>query len=85
VLAVNYDLTVVYLELTLIRVLMSWLGAILVTLAIPKYVVGKVYNIRFIGTTPEERKATFSPVNIVLKCIGTAAITASLILLNKEG
>jgi len=72
ILAVNYNLTVVYLELTLIRVIMSWLGAIVVCLLMPK----------FIGATPEERKATFKLINLALKFLGTGCVVASLIVLN---
>jgi len=71
-LAVNFDLTLVYLELTLIRVIISWLGSLVLCLLFPK----------FIGTTEEEKKATFSPLNIILKVAGTISITGSLILLN---
>jgi len=73
VLAVNYDLTLVYLELTLIRVILSWFGALVLCLLLP----------RFIGATPEERKATFSPWNVILKCAGTISITTGLIVLNE--
>jgi len=73
VLAVNYDVNVVYLELTLIRVVISWIAALLLCLLIPN----------FIGATLEEKKMTFSPFNIIVKCAGTVAITISLILLKE--
>jgi len=70
-LTVNYDLDLVYLELTLCRVLFSWFGALILT-CFPQ----------FIHTTLEEKKTTLSPFNLVLKFIGTTAIVLSLILLN---
>eukprot|EP01112_Ceratiomyxa_fruticulosa_P014922 TRINITY_DN432_c0_g2_i1.p1 TRINITY_DN432_c0_g2~~TRINITY_DN432_c0_g2_i1.p1 ORF type:complete len:460 (+),score=47.24 TRINITY_DN432_c0_g2_i1:215-1594(+) len=69
---VFYDLTEVYLELTLIRVVLSWLAALLVGLAFPK----------FIQTSVEEKNRVFSPFNIGLKVIGSIAITAAIVLLN---
>eukprot|EP01133_Synstelium_polycarpum_P018866 gene18866-22566_t len=71
-LAIEYDLTLVYLELTLIRVVLNWLGAVFLNLIVP----------RFINATAEEKKKTFYPVNIVLKCLGTIGVVASLIILN---
>eukprot|EP01116_Phalansterium_solitarium_P008504 TRINITY_DN22412_c0_g1_i1.p1 TRINITY_DN22412_c0_g1~~TRINITY_DN22412_c0_g1_i1.p1 ORF type:complete len:461 (+),score=88.70 TRINITY_DN22412_c0_g1_i1:105-1385(+) len=73
-LAVSYDLTVVYLELTLIRVLLSWLASCVLILLIPK----------FVGASIEERKTTFHWINLILKALGSGAVTASLILLNTE-
>ncbi|EAL73729.1 hypothetical protein DDB_G0268552 [Dictyostelium discoideum AX4] len=72
-LAIEYDLTMVYLESTLVRVVMNWLGAIVLNLLLPKW----------INATPEERKKTFHPINLILKCVGTAGVVASLIILNK--
>ncbi|GAM18457.1 hypothetical protein SAMD00019534_016320, partial [Acytostelium subglobosum LB1] len=72
-LAIEYDLTLVYLELTLIRVVLNWIGAVILNLLVPK----------FINATAEERRKTFLPVNIILKCAGTAGVVASLIILNK--
>ncbi|KYQ94060.1 hypothetical protein DLAC_04335 [Tieghemostelium lacteum] len=72
-LAIKYDLTLVYLELTLIRVVLNWLGAILLNLLVPKW----------INATAEEKRKAFHPVNIVLKCIGTVGVVVSLIILNK--
>ncbi|EFA81826.1 hypothetical protein PPL_05058 [Heterostelium album PN500] len=72
-LAIEYDLTLVYLELTLIRVVLNWLGAVILNLIVPK----------FIDATAEERRKTFYPINIVLKCLGTGGVVASLIILNK--
>jgi len=72
ILAINYDLTLVYLQLTLVRIILSWLGSVVVCLFIPD----------FIGTTEEERKATFAPLNLVLKISGTVLITLSLIILD---
>ncbi|KAK5576513.1 hypothetical protein RB653_007657 [Dictyostelium firmibasis] len=72
-LAIQYDLTMVYLESTLVRVVMNWFGAIVLNLLLPKW----------INATPEERKKTFHPINLLLKCVGTAGVVVSLIILNK--
>ena len=73
-LAVEYDLSLVFLELTLTRVVMSWIFSGLAVLVFPK----------FIGVSPEERKAQFVPWAIICKVIGTVAITASIILVNEQ-
>lgn len=71
-LAVLYDINTVYLTLTLIRILFSWLGVICVVLFFRK----------FIGTSIEERKRVFSPVPLFLKIIGSVLIFLSLLMLN---
>ncbi|KAN0007389.1 hypothetical protein ACTFIU_000588 [Dictyostelium citrinum] len=67
-LAIEYDLTMVYLESTLVRVVMNWLGAIVLNLLLPKW----------INATPEERKKTFHPINLLLKCVGTVGVVQPL-------
>ena len=70
----DYDLGQSYLELTLVRVLVSWLGALVVVLALP----------RFIGAQPFEQAKLKDPLNLALKIAGSAAITVSLVVLNKK-
>lgn len=70
-LAVLYDLNMVYLELTLVRVLLSWIGSLSLVLVVPQ----------FIATRPEERRAVLHPWNLALKVLGTLCILASLFLL----
>ncbi|EGC35129.1 hypothetical protein DICPUDRAFT_79130 [Dictyostelium purpureum] len=72
-LAIEYDLTMVYLESTLIRVFMNSIGAVLLNLIVPKW----------IDATPEERKRTFYPVNLFLRLAGSAGVVVSLLILNK--
>ncbi|KAH3760312.1 hypothetical protein Pelo_7867 [Pelomyxa schiedti] len=71
-LAVLYDPNSTYLELTLVKIIFSWLGVVVVVLLVP----------RFIGTSPEERKRVFEPVGVTLKLIGTTLILISLFILN---
>eukprot|EP01105_Mastigella_eilhardi_P006479 TRINITY_DN18038_c0_g1_i1.p1 TRINITY_DN18038_c0_g1~~TRINITY_DN18038_c0_g1_i1.p1 ORF type:complete len:468 (-),score=128.67 TRINITY_DN18038_c0_g1_i1:41-1414(-) len=71
-LAVLYDPNSTYLELTLVRIILSWVGVVLVVLCFPK----------FIGATNEERRKVFEPIGISLKLIGTIIIVLSLFVLN---
>ena len=72
-LVVKYDVNLVYLELTLVRVVLSWAGSLLMILLFP----------RFIGATLQEKALVLKPVNLALKALGSAAIIASLVLLNR--
>jgi len=71
-LTVMYNLNVVYLELTLIRVVLSWIGSLFLILIVP----------RFIHTDRDERATFLYPINLILKTFGSAAIVAALLLLN---
>jgi hypothetical protein len=72
--AVWYDLDVVYLELTLIRICLSWIASLVLCIWAP----------RFIRTTVEEKKMIFSRANLALKIVGTCVVGAALIVLNTE-
>eukprot|EP00760_Papus_ankaliazontas_P008166 PhM_4_TR13681/c0_g1_i1/m.75395 len=72
-LAVLYDLNKVYLQLTLIRVALSWAGALVLVLVVPK----------FIRTSHHEKLTILDPVNLSLKIVGTVAIVASLVILQQ--
>ncbi|EGG15318.1 hypothetical protein DFA_10152 [Cavenderia fasciculata] len=69
-LAIQYDLTLVYLELTLTRVVLNWLGAFVLNLVIPK----------FIKATYEERRKTFYPVNLLLKLFGSIGVVPVIVI-----
>lgn len=71
--SVQYDLSLVYLELTLVRIMMSWLGSIVLVLAAP----------RLIHASPHERATVLHPLNLALKLAGSTAIVLSLLILNK--
>ena len=59
----------VYLELTLIRIVMSWLLAMAVCAWFPA----------FIDMSPSEQKTVFAPQNMLLKVLGTALIIGALV------
>lgn len=67
-LSIAYDLDVVYFELQLTRVLLSWAAAVALCMA-PSV----------IAMSEEEVKTTLSPGNLVLKALGSACIIAALI------
>ena len=69
---VTYDLAAVYLELTLVRVMLSWVLAGCVCALKPS----------FIGLSKAERNTVFAPVNIGLRLAGTAFVLAALFILN---
>ncbi|KAJ6255108.1 anillin/rhotekin rtkn [Anaeramoeba flamelloides] len=71
-LAILYNINSVYLEVTFIRVVLSWLAAVILCLVIPK----------MIGTTQEEKNKIISKLNLILKTSGTALVVASLVILN---
>jgi len=70
-LAIQYDLNQVYLQLTLIRVALSWVGSVVLVLAVPK----------FIQTSQMERTRILDPMNIVFKILGSAFIVTALLLM----
>ena len=69
----QYDLAKSYLELTLIRVLLSWLSSLVCILLIPK----------FIAATKQEVVVFKDWFNLILKIIGSVLVTVSLILMNE--
>ena len=71
-LAVEYDLSRVYLELTLTRILLSWVGSLAVTLLLP----------RFIAATKAERDTQLAPLNLAFKAAGSILILLSMLRLN---
>ncbi|KAJ5069921.1 hypothetical protein M0811_11433 [Anaeramoeba ignava] len=73
-LAILYDINLVYLQLTLIRIVFSWVGSLILCLLVPK----------FIATTKAEKDQTFSLFNIILKITGSIIVVVSLILLNEK-
>ena len=73
-LGVIYDLEVVYLELTLLRVVLSWAASLLLSFAMPK----------FIGMTAAEKKTVALPLNVFLKSTGTVLVVVSLALINAQ-
>jgi hypothetical protein len=72
--AVRFDLSTSYLQLTLIRVVLSWLASLFLVLVFP----------RFIRTESEEQAKLKDRVNIALKILGTVLIVGSLLLLHKN-
>jgi len=72
-LVVMYDLNQVYLQLTLIRGVLSWIGALLLLLIIPK----------FIGADASERQTVLYWPNLLFKTLGTVAVVTSFVLLSQ--
>ena len=68
---VVYDLATVYLELTLVRIVLSWMFALVVCRFAPD----------FIGLSPAERNTVFAPMNILCKVIGTFFVIGALVIL----
>ena len=66
-----YDLNKVYLQLTLIRVVLSWLASLFILLVVPK----------FIRTSNHEKKVILHPFNMGAKIVGSICIVVSLVLL----
>ena len=71
---VTYDLETVYLELTLVRIILSWIFAFFVCLIAPN----------FISLTAAERNTVFAPQNLILKGFGTVFILVALVVLNES-
>eukprot|EP01135_Chromosphaera_perkinsii_P008904 Nk52_evm14s1524 gene=Nk52_evmTU14s1524 len=72
-LAIFYDMKVVYLEVQLIRVIMSWMASFFLCWVHP----------RFIQASEGEVKVVFHPLNLALKGIGTFMSITALYLINK--
>lgn len=70
---VIFDLQVVYVELTLTRVLLSWLVSIVLCAAVP----------RFIDVQLDEKLTVFHPGNLTLKLVGSCMVLAALFLINQ--
>jgi len=68
---VKYNLAVVYLELTLTRIIVSWVVALVVCILFPSFVL----------LTHEEKLRTFSPVNVSCKVLGAVFILTALVQL----
>ncbi len=66
--AVVYDVTTVFLELSLMRVSLSWLGVLAINIAAPQ----------LMEITRAEKKTNLHPVNITLKLVGTGICMTSL-------
>eukprot|EP00741_Cyanophora_paradoxa_P005621 tig00000912_g5449.t1 len=68
-LIILYDMAAVYVTLTLVRVLLSWLVSVGLCLLAPGLV----------GTPPEERAAVLAPRALALKAAGSLCILAALL------
>jgi hypothetical protein len=69
-LGVVYELNAVYVELTFVRIVLSWLASALICAFAPW----------FIGMTGNERRTVFAPHNIIPKVIGTGLVVAALVI-----
>jgi hypothetical protein len=69
--SINYNLNVLFFELTLVRVCMSWLFVAMLGACFPN----------LIAMSESERKATFSAPNLGLKLSGTALVVAALVMM----
>jgi hypothetical protein len=72
--AVRYNLSSSYLELTLMRVVLSWMASLCLVLVVPK----------FIAAEEDERRKLKDPLNVGIKIVGTALIVGSLVIINKD-
>jgi len=73
-LVTNFNLSVVFFLMTLLRVIMMWLCSLFVCYFFPN----------FIALSPAERERTFSILNIVVKIIGSSFIVGSLVSLHRH-
>jgi hypothetical protein len=71
-LATSYALAQVYMELTLLRIALSWVSGVLVLSFAP----------RFIAASQAEKEKIFDPCNFAVKLIATAFVTLALIFLH---
>lgn len=69
---VQYNLSSSYLQLTLIRVVLSWVASLMLVLLVPKFILSE----------PLEQLKLRDWVNLSLKCIGTIAIVGSLLIIH---
>jgi len=75
ILSIQFDLSTVYMELTLIRVIMSWAVALVLSALIPK----------FLMISKEEQRSTFAPINIIIHVAGTVMVVIALWIFNQGG
>jgi hypothetical protein len=71
--ATTFDVSYSYLELTLVRILLSWVATVGICFMIPG----------FINATAQELEKTFASTNISLRVIGSILVLFSLLILNK--
>jgi hypothetical protein len=71
-LGVIYDLNVVYVELTFVRIVLSWLLSVAVCAFAPQ----------FLGLSELERRTVFSPMNVIFRVAGTGLVVAALMIGN---
>lgn len=71
---VQYNLSSSYLELTLIRVVLSWMASLVLVLLLPA----------FIQSEQLEQQKLKDWLNLLLKVVGTCAIVGSLIIIHYE-
>lgn len=69
-LAVWYDLNKIYLQLTLFRILISWVASAILVLVFP----------RWIRSSPHEKSVLLHPPNLALRLVGSSCIIASIVL-----
>ena len=71
-LATAFDLAPTYLQMTLLRVVLSWLASILACTLLRAYV----------GVVPQETMRTLAPVNLALKAVGTVLVVYAVMVLH---
>lgn len=76
-LATSFDLAPTYLQMTLLRVVLSWIASILACTLLRSCV----------GVEPQESMRTLAPVNIALKVAGTVLVVYAVKVLHaaKDG
>jgi len=72
-LAVQYDVSKLFLELTLLRFAFAWVASAALCLAVP----------RAIGATKSEIKAAFHPGNLAFKALGSGCILITMLQINR--
>lgn len=71
--ATTFDVSYSYLELTLVRILMSWVATFGICFWVPE----------FINATAQEVEKTFAIPNISVRILGSILVLFSLLVLNK--
>jgi hypothetical protein len=71
-LGVIFDLNIVYVELTFVRIVLSWMASLAICAFAP----------HFLGLSDTERRTVFAPINIVLRLVGTGLVIAALLIGN---
>lgn len=74
-LATEYDLDSTYLEMTLLRVALSWMASLAACTLLRSWVM----------VSEKEAKLTLAPVNMALRACGTVLVLVSTGLINSEG